>query len=98
MRSRTNRSPTADASRARTRDDGPVRPSKRDPTPEGERAKAEEKAWDSLSRYKFFMFGYWCATWVQMNRLCAQKADNPWQELVTLARRRTGRRQYTRVR
>jgi len=38
------------------------------------------------------MFGYWCAAWVQMNRLCAEKADNPWQELVALARRRAGRR------
>ena len=65
--------------------------SRGNPTPENQRAIAEEKGWDSLARYKFFMFGYWCATWVQMNRLCAQKADNPWRELVMLARQRTDR-------
>jgi len=74
-------------------DDARKRRSKQAPTPERERASAEEKAWDALARYKFFMFGYWCATWVQMNRLCAQRADNPWQELVTLARERAGHRQ-----
>lgn len=77
------------------------RGAKQAPTPESERASAEERAWDALGRYKFFMFGYWGATWVQMNRLCAHKAENPWQELVALARRHTSRRQNaprTRVR
>ncbi len=40
---------------------------------ECERESAERKAWDSLGRYKFQMFGYWAAIWVHMNRLCAQK-------------------------
>ena len=86
MTPRTGRKPAPQAERARTEDDGPARRSKQSPTPEDERARAEDKAWDSLARYKFFMFGYWCATWVQMNRLCAHKTDNPWQELVALAR------------
>ena len=93
MQPRSSRRPAATTGRpARPEDNAPVRISKGDPTPEGERTKAEDRAWDSLAGYKFFMFGYWCATWVQMNRLCAEKADNPWQELVALARRRTDRR------
>ena len=58
-------------------------------TPEAERAKAESRAWDALGRYKFWMFGYWAACWVQMNRVCARKADNPWHEVVAIARRRS---------
>lgn len=30
--------------------------------------EAEAKAWDSLSRYKFQMFGYWAGIWVHLNR------------------------------
>ena len=92
MRPRTGPRPTQKTERSRTDCESPARRSKQEPTPEDERAQAENKAWDSLARYKFFMFGYWCATWVQMNRLCAEKADNPWQQLVALARRRTGHR------
>lgn len=82
-RPRARREPTA-------RTDGPERPGA--PTPEDERARAEEKAWDSLARYKFYMFGYWCATWVQMNRLCTKRAENPWCQIVALARQRAGHR------
>lgn len=57
-------------------------------TPEAERAKAEERAWDALARYKFWMFGYWASCCVQMNRVCARRAGNPWHELVAVARRR----------
>ena len=31
--------------------------------------EAEAKAWDSLGRYKFQMFGYWAAIWVYLNRI-----------------------------
>lgn len=46
---------------------------------------AEAKAWDSLSRYKFMMFGYWAAMWVHLNRIGRFKRPNPWVELVKLA-------------
>lgn len=50
--------------------------------------EAERKAWDSLSRYKFQMFGYWAAIWVHLNRVGGFKKPNPWKPLVHDARRR----------
>jgi hypothetical protein len=55
---------------------------------EAELEEAERKAWDSLSRYKFQMFGYWAAIWVHLNRLGEFKRPNPFKGLVTEARRR----------
>ena len=49
--------------------------------------EAEEKAWDSLARYKFQMFGYWSAIRVHLNRVGAFGRPNPWRELVHVARR-----------
>ena len=49
-------------------------------------AEAEEKAWDSLARYKFQMFGYWSAIWVHLNRVGRFGRPNPWRELVKHAR------------
>ena len=51
---------------------------------------AERKAWDSLARYKFQMFGYWAAIWVHLNRLSGAKRANPWRELVKTARQNNG--------
>lgn len=48
--------------------------------------EAEAKAWDSLGKYKFMMFGYWAGVWVHLNRVGAYKRPNPWLELVKLAR------------
>jgi hypothetical protein len=31
--------------------------------------EAETKAIDSLSRYKFDIFGYWAGIWVHLNRI-----------------------------
>jgi len=56
-------------------------------TPEDYRQEAEEKAFDSLARYKFYMFGYWATTWVQMNKLCRIREINPFNQLVDLARK-----------
>jgi len=56
-------------------------------TIEEERKEAERKAWDSLSRYKFMMFGYWAGLWVHLNRLCNNKAPNPFKSFVEMARR-----------
>ena len=51
------------------------------------RQEAKDKAFDSLARYKFCMFGYWAATWVQMNKLCRIREANPFNDLVDLARK-----------
>ena len=51
--------------------------------------EAERKAWDSLARYKFYMFGYWVAAWVQLNHVGGFKKPNPWRDLVIDARART---------
>lgn len=50
--------------------------------------QAELKAWQSLSRYKFLMFGYWAALWVHLNRIGNFKKPNPFANLVHLARTR----------
>lgn len=55
------------------------------------RDDAERKAWDSMCRYKFWMFGYWAAQWVHLNRLVALSypvlgKPNPWRQLVKAAR------------
>lgn len=47
---------------------------------------AEAKAWESLARYKFQMFGYWAGLWVHLNRIGDFKRPNPWRELVYFAR------------
>lgn len=47
---------------------------------------AEDKAWDSLARYKFQMFGYWAAIWVHLNRIGGFKRPNPWADLVRTAK------------
>jgi len=53
------------------------------------RHEALTKALDSLARYKFFMFGYWAAQWVTMNRLISDEKPepNPFRTLVQEARR-----------
>jgi len=51
--------------------------------------EAEAKAWDSLGRYKFQMFGYWAAIWVHLNRLGNFQRPNPWKGLVHSARMRS---------
>jgi len=52
------------------------------------RLDAERKAWDSLARYKFYMFGYWSAAWVKYNHLMPkeEKLPNPFKDAVLLAR------------
>lgn len=53
-----------------------------------EMAQAERKAWDALGRYKFWMFGYWAAQWVLLNRVAGANEANPWTVLVKAARER----------
>lgn len=49
--------------------------------------EAEVKAWNSLSRYKFSMFGYWSGIWVHLNRISGERFPNPWKNLVDIARK-----------
>lgn len=46
------------------------------------------KALKSLAGYKFLMFGYHAANWVNLNKLLpvAEKEPNPFQKLVKDAR------------
>lgn len=51
---------------------------------------AEAQAWKSLARYKFFLFGYHAARWVNYNALLAkpERRPNPFRSAVRLARQR----------
>jgi hypothetical protein len=51
-----------------------------------ERKQAEEKAIDSLARYKFQMFGYWAGIWVHLNKISEDPQPNPFGKLVKLAK------------
>ena len=51
-----------------------------------ELAAAERDAWKNLARYKFWMFGYFAARWVYLNRLIGGRRPNPFKRLVLLAR------------
>lgn len=53
---------------------------------EKELEEAERKAWASLSRYKFQMFGYWAAIWVHLNRVGGFGRSNPWRMLTDMAK------------
>jgi hypothetical protein len=46
-----------------------------------------KKALDSLRRYKFWMFGYHAANWINLNRLLSKEAKqpNPFNYLVNAA-------------
>lgn len=48
--------------------------------------QAELEAWKNLARYKFWMFGYFAARWVFLNRMLGAKRPNPFKSLVLLAR------------
>lgn len=51
-------------------------------------ASAYIKAFDSLSRYKFLMFGYWAGQWVKLNSLLPHPRPSPFRALVKYARER----------
>lgn len=52
-------------------------------------AEAYTKALDSLSRYKFLMFGYWAAQWVCLNSLLPAPRPNPFAALVKYAKNKS---------
>lgn len=49
---------------------------------------AEAKAWEALSGYKFWMFGYHAGRWVNYNRLLSAQRPNPFREAVLLGRKK----------
>lgn len=53
--------------------------------------EAERKAWDSLARYKFYMFGYWAAMWGEMNDISGIHRPNPFSDLALWASGERGR-------
>ncbi|KKN04255.1 hypothetical protein LCGC14_1099130 [marine sediment metagenome] len=53
-----------------------------------EMLEAERKAFDSLSRYKFLMFGYWAGVWVNLNNIGGYKRPNPFAALVAAAKKK----------
>lgn len=50
------------------------------------KADAVEAAWKALAGYKFWMFGYHAARWVQLNQLDDHKEPNPFRHLVEAAK------------
>ena len=48
---------------------------------------AEIKAWESLSGYKFIMFGYHASRWVAYRSLLGEKLPNPFRPLVDMAQK-----------
>lgn len=56
---------------------------------------AETKAWEGLRGYKFWMFGYHAARWVNYNQLLpqARRFRSPFKSLVEIADRHIDKRQ-----
>jgi hypothetical protein len=52
---------------------------------ESDLQEEEEKAWKALKGYKFWMFGYHAANWVNFNRKGGFKKPNPFKSLITFA-------------
>jgi hypothetical protein len=51
---------------------------------------AEYKPIDSLSRYKFAMFGYWTGIRVHLNHISESNRPNPSKALMSLAKELRG--------
>lgn len=51
---------------------------------------AERKAWEALSGYKFWMFGYHAGRWVNYNNLLPRedRRKSPFADAVKLARQK----------
>jgi len=56
---------------------------------------AETKAWEALRGYKFWMFGYHAARWVNYNQLLPQQRRfrSPFKSLVEIADRQCDKAQ-----
>ena len=51
-----------------------------------EMGDAERKAWEALSGYKFWMFGYHAGRWINYNNLLDIRLPNPFAATVRVAR------------
>ena len=47
---------------------------------------AEKKAWAHLSNGTYSVFGYHASRWINYKRLLDEDIDDPWQELIDLAK------------
>jgi len=58
-------------------------------------ADAEQKAWEGLRGYKFWMFGYHAARWVNYNALLphSRRFRSPFKALVEIADRKLDEKQ-----
>jgi hypothetical protein len=56
-----------------------------------DRSDFEQRAWEALSRYKFWMFGYWAACWVHANRYLGG-GPCAFKEIVDIAKSRVEKR------
>lgn len=54
---------------------------------EADLAEAERKAWDSLARWKLYMFGYWAAYAIKLKRQLGRGREPFFKELVEIARK-----------
>ncbi len=59
-------------------------------TPEQFREESRTKALKALAGYKFWMFGYHAANWVNANKMCKESMSNPFVSLVSGARQILG--------
>ncbi len=50
--------------------------------------EAEQKAWEALSGYKFWMLGYHAARWINYNKLLDKSKPNPFRDAVNLGRQK----------
>jgi hypothetical protein len=53
---------------------------------------AEKDAWRCLAQYKFWMFGYYAARWITINKILRTHRPNPWKEIVQIAKEKHGTR------
>lgn len=64
----------------------------KDSTIKDELKFAEQRAWDSLGRYKFWMFGYFASRWVYLAQLLKRETNerlpNPFYSLVDIAKKK----------
>ncbi|KKN03812.1 hypothetical protein LCGC14_1103850 [marine sediment metagenome] len=49
---------------------------------------AERKAWEALAGYKFWMFGYHAARWVNYKNLLHSNEASPFRDAVVIARQK----------
>jgi putative component of membrane protein insertase Oxa1/YidC/SpoIIIJ protein YidD len=54
----------------------------------------ETAAWESLSKYKFIMFGYHAAVWVTLDRIHRCHQRNPFLDVVKLAKLKVEKIRY----